>query len=763
VADTAYIPLTGGAAAAALVQSRLYTPGPGAAVTQSLQFTSPTTAGNLLVCAIATRSFSGSMGGTGGVWTVLDQIDTNGFNSGDGVVIYKIADGTEGSTPFNVDTGAGTQRRIVLAEFSGPNTLVDSASVDGAAGTASLALGSVDPTSGASTLLLAVGVNASTITSIAGYTTISNGAVEGGVNGPRMIVAYKVVNPASGSYSATVTQDGSGAVCGGTHAAFSGSTGGVVWTPAPDTIDNNDASSDDVDDAAIIAAGDAFWRMTLDAPELIGELDGIVGFTDTGSVTMLLQAATLADYSDAATVATINLAATGSLTADDFTAAWDPTGAFQYWQLILDSAAQDVRVYEMFLDVSAEPPVIGPAKAILEIYVHAEDAPRWDIALWDEADWSEAGWQDVTPQGVNAHIIWGSRQPDRGILAQQNAASWNVETYDPDRVLDPGNADSPFYPQIVAGVPIRIAHDAHVIRTGYVDRISYKHKGPDYRGQLLCTDTIALLAQAQVPSDSILGDTLLERIQDAINATGMNVGGIPLPPGGAAGPAIAPLDTLNPRERSVWDHIVQATSEVLWVAYVDAAAGIGLRSWGAPLDRGREINAPNLEDLEAISSEDGLYSVARVQGDDPDIDPIEREAAPLPRYGRRVIERTELTLDPESWADAVLAERVWPGVRYVPGTVHCFTRADVDYFGSIEIMERVSCTVPGVVSVTGRVLGAELFVEHKADDTRGAKWQFLFAVATDGSSEVGITTLVADGTGDTLLDDDTGTDYLEAD
>ena len=88
-----------------------------------------------------------------------------------------------------------------------------------------------------------------------------------------------------------------------------------------------------------------------------------------------------------------------------------------------------------------------------------------------------------------------------------------------------------------------------------------------------------------------------------------------------------------------------------------------------PLDRGREITAANLEDLEAVSHEDGLYSVARVQGNDPDLPPIEREAAPLPRYGRRVIERTELTVDPEGWADAVLAERVWPGVRYVPGTI----------------------------------------------------------------------------------------------
>jgi hypothetical protein len=550
----------------------------------------------------------------------------------------------------------------------------------------------------------------------------------------------------------------------------------VTWIAAPDTIDESDATSDDVDSGAITETTGPFWRYDAGEAISIEGITALLGFETTGSVTLILQGATEADFSDADTVATLNGTATGSLSDDEYAQVFDEQGPYQYWQLILDSAAQDVRVFEVGLTVATDgggptvPPGQVPAKAILEIYVHDEDASRWGIATWatgaatgTEGIWSGAGWQDVTPQGVNAHIIWGSRRPDDGILSRQNGATWNVQTYDPDRVLDPGNESSPYFPQLVAGVPIRISHDSMVIRTGYIDRIGYKHKPPDYRGQLLATDTIALLNQAKVPSDSILGDTLLERVQDAINAAGVAVGGIPLPPAGPAGPAIAPLDPLNPRERSVWDHITQATEEVLWVAYVDAAAGLGLRSWGAPLDRGREINAPNLEDLEAVSTEDGLYSVAVVQGSDPDIDPIEREAAPLPRYGRRTIERTELTVDPEAWADAVLQERVWPGVRYVPGTIHCFTRADVDYFGSIEIMERVSITHPGVVSVTGRVLGGEMWVEHRENAERGATWQFKFAVATDGSSEIGLTTLVSDQAGDTLLDDATGTDYLEAD
>lgn len=57
------------------------------------------------------------------------------------------------------------------------------------------------------------------------------------------------------------------------------------------------------------------------------------------------------------------------------------------------------------VDPGYEPP--DPGRAILEIYVHDEDATRWGTATWSadliptgtEGIWSGAGWQDVTRGG----------------------------------------------------------------------------------------------------------------------------------------------------------------------------------------------------------------------------------------------------------------------------------------------------------------------------------------------------------------------------
>ena len=416
------------------------------------------------------------------------------------------------------------------------------------------------------------------------------------------------------------------------------------------------------------------------------------------------------------------------------------------------------------VDPGYTPP--NPGRAIIEIYVHDEDASRWGTATWatgaatgTEGVWSGAGWQDVTPESVRAYVRHGSNRPSRGILADQEAASWNVRTYDPDRILDPGNPDSPYAPQLVAGVPIRISHETsgRVMRTGYIDKLTYEYRAPEYQGEILATGPIAMANRADVPDDSILGDTLLERVQDAIAAAGIAVGGFPMSPTGPAGtPALS--DRLE-GVKSVWEHIRQAAKEVLWVAYETADGTIGLRPWGAPLDRGRELTDLNLENTTAEVSEDGTYSAVLVNNEDGTLT-IERVAAPLPRYGRRYFERTETTIDPEGWADAVLADRAWPGVQYHPGVLHALTAADVDYFGSIEVMERVLLTIAGVVSVTGRVLGGELWVESRR--STGARWQFQFAMATDGASALGLTTLVSDQSGEPLVSDQGG-DYLEAD
>src|SRR5690349_6644659 len=257
------------------------------------------------------------------------------------------------------------------------------------------------------------------------------------------------------------------------------------------------------------------------------------------------------------------------------------------------------------VDPGYEPPEAG--HAILEIYVHDEDASRWDVATWGDDDgiiegsegvWSGAGWQDVTPQGVTAHVSWGSSRPERGILAMQESQDWLVTTYDPDRKLDPGNVDGPYYPQLVAGVPIRLssAMSGFVLRTGIIDRIEYHYKPPAYRGQIRASSTIGYLARNNVPDDALLDDTLRGRIRDAVTAAGIAIGGIPIVGGIDSYPDL-PLSDRIEGSKSVWEHIRRAGEEVGWVIYEDNAGMLQSRPWGGPVDRGRSITYENLEDL----------------------------------------------------------------------------------------------------------------------------------------------------------------------
>lgn len=460
------------------------------------------------------------------------------------------------------------------------------------------------------------------------------------------------------------------------------------------------------------------------------------------------------------------------------------TETHRYWRLVATREVPAgfaflcgtvVRTWEIFGAIApTEPPVDPgytppePGHAILEIYVHDEDATRWGTATWGDNPptgttgiWSAAGWQDVTPEGVRAHVRWGTSRPERGILAVQEAQSWEVETYDPDRVLDPGNPDSPYAPQLVSGVPIRISSSVsgRVIRTGIIDEIAYNYRAPQYRGTIRGSSTIAALWRANVAADAVLGNTLNERIRDAVAASGIYIGGIPILRFGDSFPDI-PLSDQIPDDQNAWTHIYKAGEEALWTIYEDEAGALASAPSGGGLDRGSEITYENLEDLRSESSEDGIYSVVRVQPADPMDAIIERVAAPLPRYGRIPYTRTETTIEPEAWAAAVLADRSWPGVVWTPGVVWCFTEADVDFMASLQITERLHIVVPGVVDVAGRLVGMELWVEAKDDDE--TRWLFLPVIATTSSASLGTTTLVADdGSGDFLVDDETGDDFLE--
>lgn len=421
------------------------------------------------------------------------------------------------------------------------------------------------------------------------------------------------------------------------------------------------------------------------------------------------------------------------------------------------------------IDPGYETPDAG--RAILEIYVHDEDATRWGTATWSadltptgtEGIWSGAGWQDVTPQGLRAHVIWGSGRPERGILAIQEAQSWLVETYDPDRKLDPGNELSPYAPQLVTGVPIRIRSEAtgRVIRTGLIDRLRYSLKRPEYRGVIEASSSIAIAVRAKVPADSVLDNTLRDRVLDAHTASGVSIGGIPLVDNGSDSYPVIDLSDRIEGEQSLWTHIYRAAQEVGWVAYEDAAGTFRFAPYTNPPDRGSTITYENLEDLTSSVSDDGQYSAVRVLEDDG-VTVLDRESAPLPRYGRIVYDDREdlTTIDASGFADAVIADRAFPGVLWTPGTFWCFDAADVDFMATLEIMERVRIIVPGAVDVSGPLLGMEMWVEQRTEDR--ARWLFLPRVVTTGTAAIGVAHLLADDDGAFLLSDDDGS-YLEPD
>ena len=96
-------------------------------------------------------------------------------------------------------------------------------------------------------------------------------------------------------------------------AAFSDTGESIVWVDAPLTIDQTDASYDYAYDTGITE----FWRIDLGDTYLIGSIECRLAYETAGSNALILQGANEADYSDAVTVATIPVTATGIFTAQD--------------------------------------------------------------------------------------------------------------------------------------------------------------------------------------------------------------------------------------------------------------------------------------------------------------------------------------------------------------------------------------------------------------------------------------------------------------
>lgn len=356
-----------------------------------------------------------------------------------------------------------------------------------------------------------------------------------------------------------------------------------------------------------------------------------------------------------------------------------------------------------------EPPDVP--NAILEIYVTDPDGARWGSALWGEDVWAAAGWVSITPWSIRADVTFGATRAEAGILHTQDPAHWDVETWDPDRVLDPSNEDSIFYPQLVAGLPIRLSAGGRIIRTGRCERIWYSHEGKG--GRISATDSISRLANVRVPEDTILSnDGPRTRAQEAIAATGLDVD-----TGFAMLNGDPTLSDAPSGDFTAWQVIERAARELLAIVYVDKDDRLRWRSWSRPLERGSEVSSPEMIGLHTWTGWEGLYSVVRVL-DDATATVIERRVTPTPPYGERVHERTDNTINGEAWTEAVLADRKDAALRFVPGDIRPRNAESVDALAALEIMEDITISYDEAdppVNVAARILGMRVTA---VDETR---------------------------------------------
>ncbi len=109
--------------------------------------------------------------------------------------------------------------------------------------------------------------------------------------------------------------------------------------------------------------------------------------------------------------------------------------------------------------------------------------------------WDAQGWRDVTGLAMSADLQWGA---DRqvGVLSVASAgrlsvsgptilsASWTRPIHRP-----------PWRPVLRPGTPVRVRYGALVVRSGWLDAITYSHA--DRTGSWRASDAVPLLVQAR--------------------------------------------------------------------------------------------------------------------------------------------------------------------------------------------------------------------------------------------------------------------------
>ena len=329
---------------------------------------------------------------------------------------------------------------------------------------------------------------------------------------------------------------------------------------------------------------------------------------------------------------------------------------------------------------------------------------KWDQAHWDTDVWGTiAGWQDVTPESLNVQISWGTDDDHMGALSVSAAGSWTVATYDPQRILDPSNYNSPFANVLKPGGLVRIVYRdnqgfTEVVRVGFIDEIEFDIM--EKTGFIRASDGVSLMVKARTPAGMAHKPetpvTLRAFVRHILKVAKVDYIEVePDPPAPYYDPAIGlAIDT----EASAWQQISSAALDCMHAVWLDREGVLRFRYFGKPLDRNIHIGGANgipLDNLTPILSLEGVFNhaMARYMAFDTEQWSDVQKAESVEVFGDLLIKRDFPNPNSAEWVDQMLQDRGAASVQYDIGTLRPRTRDELFQILSLGMADMVGVHV----------------------------------------------------------------------
>lgn len=339
--------------------------------------------------------------------------------------------------------------------------------------------------------------------------------------------------------------------------------------------------------------------------------------------------------------------------------------------------------------MSMKPPLPAVGTCFIQLFGPPADttnAAKWDEARWDQDVWSGYGWQDVTPQSLNVQISWGT-DDNMGALSVSAAGSWQVYTYDPDRLLDPSNYNSPFYPFLRPGGLVRVSYsdgflNDETVRVGFIDEIEFNIA--DKTGSIRASDGISLMAKAKTPAGMAHNPatpvTLRAFARYILQQAKVRYIEVePDPPAPNYDPSIG---LAIEEEASAWQQISAAALDALHALWLDREGVLHFRYFGKPQDRNIHVGGDTgipIDNVTPHLSLEGVFNhaIARYFSFEEKWADVIGDQNSVDLYGDLLLKRDFPNPNAQEWAEQMMQDRKSASVQYDIGTLRPRTRDEL--------------------------------------------------------------------------------------